>query len=37
MFNFQQSQISQDEFDRLAKQLIKYSTVYAKSKFDVGK
>ena len=37
MFNFQHSQISQDEFDKLAKQLIKYSSVYATSKFDVGK
>ena len=25
------------EFDKLAKQLLKYSTVYATSKFDVGK
>ena len=37
MFNFQHSQITQDEFDKLAKQLLKYSTVYATSKFDVGK
>ena len=37
MFNIQHSQITQDEFDKLAKQLIKYSTVYATSKFDVGK
>ena len=37
MFNFQHSQITQDEFDRLAKQLIKHSTVYATSKFDIGK
>ena len=37
MFNFQHSQITQDEFDKLAKQLIKYSSVYALSKFDVGK
>ena len=36
MFNFQHSQITQDEFDKLAKQLIKYSSVYATSKFDVG-
>ena len=36
-FNFQHSQITQSEFDKLAKQLIKYSTVYATSKFDVGK
>ena len=31
MFNFQHSQITQDEFDKLAKQLIKYSLVYATS------
>ena len=37
MFNFQHSQITQDESDKLAKQLIKYSSVYATSKFDVGK
>ena len=37
MFIFQQSQITQDEFDKLAKQLIKFLTVYAKSKFDVEK
>ena len=37
MFNFQHSQITQDEFDKLAKQLIKNSSVYATSKFDVGK
>ena len=37
MFNFQHSQITQNEFDKLAKQIIKYSTVYATSKFDVGK
>ena len=37
MFNVQHSQITQDECDKLAKQLIKCSTVYATSKFDVGK
>ena len=37
MFNFQHSQITQNEIDKLAKQLIKYSTIYATSKFDVGK
>ena len=37
MFNFQHSEITQNEFDKLAKQLQKYSTVYATSKFDVGK
>ena len=37
MFNFQHSQITQNEFDKLAKQLIKYSSVYATSKIDVGK
>ena len=35
MFNFQHLQITQSEFDKLVKQLIKYSTVYATSKFDV--
>ena len=37
MFNFEHSQITQIEFDKSAKQLLKYSTVYATSKFDVGK
>ena len=37
MFYFEHSQITQIEFDKLAKQLLKYSTVYATSKFDVGK
>ena len=37
MFNFEHSQITQIEFDKLAKQLLKYSTVYATSKFDVDK
>ena len=37
VFNFEHSQISQTEFDKLAKQLLKYSTVYATSKFDVEK
>ena len=37
MFIFQHSQITKVEFDKLAKQLLKYSTVYATSKFDVGK
>ena len=37
MFNFQHSQITQKEFDKLAKLLLKYPTVYATSKFDVGK
>ena len=37
MFNFELSQITQTGFDKLAKQLLKYSTVYATSKFDVGK
>ena len=37
MFNFEHSQITQDEFDKLAKQLYKYLTVYATSKIDVGK
>ena len=37
MFNFQHSQITQNEFDKLAKLLQKYPTAYASSKFDVGK
>ena len=37
MFNIEHSQITQIEFDKLAKQLLKYSTVYATSNFDVGK
>ena len=37
MFNFQHSQITQNEFDKLAQQLLKYSSVYPTSKFDVGK
>ena len=37
MFNFEHSQNTQIEFDKLAKELLKYSTVYATSKFDVGK
>ena len=37
MFNFQHSQITQKEFDKLAKLLLKFPTVYATSKFDVEK
>ena len=37
MFNFQHSQITQKEFEKLAKLFLKYPTVYATSKFDVGK
>ena len=37
MFKFQHSQITQNKFDKLAKLLLNYSTVYATSKFDVGK
>ena len=37
MFNFEYSQNTLIKFDKLAKQLLKYSTVYATSKFDVGK
>ena len=37
MFNFEHSQITQTKFNKLAKQLLKYLTVYATSKFDVGK
>ena len=35
MFNFEHSQITQIGLDKLAKQLLKYSTVYATTKFDV--
>ena len=37
MFSFQHSQITQKEFDRLVELLLKFPTVYATSKFDVGK
>ena len=37
MFNFQHSQITQQEFENLADLLLKYPTVYATSTFDVGK
>ena len=37
MFNFQHSQMTQNEIDKLAQQLLKYSSVYATSKLDVGK
>ena len=37
MFNFQHSQITQKEFDKLDKLLLKFPTVYATSNFDVGK
>ena len=37
MFNFEHSQITQKDFDKLAKLLLKFPTVYATSKFDVGK
>ena len=37
MFNFQHSQITQDIFDKLAKQLLKYSTVYANQNLKLGK
>ena len=37
IFNFRNSQINQQEIDQLAELLLKYSIVYATSKFDVGK
>ena len=37
MFNFQHSQLTQNEFEKLADLLLRYPTVYATSKFDVGK
>ena len=36
-FNFQHSQITQKEFDKLAELLLKYPTFYATLKFDIGK
>ena len=37
MLNFQHSQIIQHEFEKFADLLLRYPTVYATSKFDVGK
>ena len=37
MFNFQHSQITQKEVDKLAGLLLKFPSVYATSKFDVEK
>ena len=37
MFNFQHSQIKQNDFEKLADLLLRYPTVNATSKFDVGK
>ena len=37
MFDFQHSQITQEEFKKLAKLLLKKPTVYTTSKIDVGK
>ena len=37
IFNFQHTQLTQNEFEKLADLLSKYPTVYATSKFDVGK
>ena len=37
MFNFQHSQITQQEIEELAGVLLKYQMVYTKSKFDAGK
>ena len=37
MFNFQHSQITQNEFDNLAKLFLKYPIVYAPPKFDAEK
>ena len=36
-FNFQHSQITQNEFNNLAELILKYLTIYATSKFNVGK
>ena len=37
MFNFQHSQTTQNEFEKLANLLLKYPKVYATPKFEVGK
>ena len=37
MFNFQHSQLAQIEFEKLADLLLRYPTVYASSKSNVGK
>ena len=37
MFNFQHSQLTQNEFEKLADLPLKYPKVYATSKLDVGK
>ena len=37
IFNFQRSQITQNEIEKLADLLLRYPTVFATSKFDVGK
>ena len=37
MFNFQHSQITKKEFEKLADLLLNFPKVYATSKFDVGK
>ena len=37
LFNLQDSQITQQEFEQLDELLLKYPKVYATSKFDVGK
>ena len=36
MFNIQHSQITQNEFEKLADLLLRYPTVYATSKLDIG-
>ena len=37
MIKFQNSQITQNEFEKLADLMLRYPTVYATSKFDVRK
>ena len=37
VFNFQHSQMTQNEFEKLADLILRYPTVYATSKFDIGK
>ena len=37
MFDFQHSQLTQEQFDRIVEIILKYKNVYATTKFDVGK
>ena len=37
MFDFQLSQLTQEQFDKVVEIILKYRNVYANTKFDVGK